>query len=76
MKASALQVPEEGETTSDIQKSILILEKAQKIHKVQKEKGQLLVKPVYSSIIDYNIACCNQQINNLKKCDKQLGQSI
>ena len=43
---------------------------------MQKEKGQLLVKPVYSSIIDYNIACCNQQINNLKKCDKQLGQSI
>ena len=76
MKASALQEPEEGETTSDIQKSILILEKAQKILKVQKEKGQLLVKPVYSSIIDYNIACCNQQINNLKKCDKQLGQSI
>jgi hypothetical protein len=54
----------------------LILEKAQKILRVQREKGQLLVKPAYSSIIDYNIACCNQQVNNLKKCDKLLGQSI
>ena len=60
MKATALQEPEEGESISDIQKSILILEKAQKILKVQREKGQLLVKPVYSSIVDYNIACCNQ----------------
>ena len=61
---------------SDIQKSIIILEKAQKILKVQREKGQLLVKPIYSSIVDYNIACCNQQVNNLKECDKLLGQSI
>lgn len=35
-----------------------------------------MVKPIYSSIVYYNIACCNQQINNLKKCDKLLGQSI
>ena len=34
------------------------------------------MKPIYASIVDYNIACCNQQINNLKKCDKLLGQSI
>lgn len=36
----------------------------------------LLVKPIYQSIIDYNIACCNQQLNKLKVCDKLLGQSI
>ena len=60
MKASALQEPDEPDSVSDIQKSIQILEKAQKILKVQREKGQLMVKPIYSSIIDYNIACCNQ----------------
>lgn len=35
-----------------------------------------MVKPIFSSIIDYNIACLNQQVNNLKKCDKLLEQSL
>lgn len=36
----------------------------------------MVIKPIYQSIIDYNIACCNQQLNKLKVCDKLLGQSI
>ena len=80
MKQSALEQPvpnQDGETEmSDIQRSIQILSRAQKILQVQRDKKQLMVKPIYASIIDYNIACCNQQILNLKKCDKLLGQSI
>lgn len=78
MKQSVLDDPPPSKESgspgmTDLQKSISILEKAQKILKVQKEKGQLVIKPIYQSIIDYNIACCNQQLNKLKICDKLLG---
>lgn len=77
MKQTVLDEPMpgqgEGSSKTDLQKAIEILEKAQKILQVQKEKGQLLIKPIYCSIIDYNIACCNQQLNKLKVCDKLLS---
>lgn len=75
MKQSVLDEPTDQSSSgkSDLQKSIAILEKAQKILQVQKEKAQLVIKPIYQSIIDYNIACCNQQLNKLKVCDKLLG---
>lgn len=52
------------------------MEKALKILTIQHQKQRILVKPIYISIITYNIACCHQQTNNLKKCDKLLAQSI
>jgi len=73
MKSTVLDEPVSANEPTDLQKSINILEKAQKILQVQREKQQLVIKPIYSSIIDYNIACCNQQLNNLKECDKLLG---
>lgn len=73
MKSTVLDEPVSPNEPTDLQKSINILEKAQKILQVQREKQQLVIKPIYSSIIDYNIACCNQQLNNLKECDKLLG---
>ena len=73
MKSTVLDEPVSTNEPTDLQKSINILEKAQKILQVQREKQQLVIKPIYSSIIDYNIACCNQQLNNLKECDKLLG---
>ena len=43
---------------------------------IQHQKQRILVKPIYISIVTYNIACCYQQTNNLKKCDKLLAQAI
>jgi|APSaa5957512535_1039671.scaffolds.fasta_scaffold264392_1 hypothetical protein len=60
MKSTILDEPASQNETTDLMKSIGILEKAQKILNVQREKKQLVLKPIYSSIIDYNIACCNQ----------------
>lgn len=34
------------------------------------------VKPAYASVIAYNIACCHQQTNGLRKCDKNLEEAV
>ncbi len=48
MKQTVLdEDPNDSSQSSDLQKSITILEKAQKILSVQKEKGQLMVKPIF-----------------------------
>ena len=69
-------VDSDNDEPTDIEKSIQILEQARYILTNQKEKGVLVIKPIYCSIIYYNLACCNQQLNNLKECDELLSEAI
>ena len=64
MKPQALQEKasdtEENENQqSDLQKSLQTLEQALQILTKQHQKQRILVKPIYISIITYNIACCH-----------------